>query len=41
MAAPGRQGGDGMRSLGDALRGPGDRSGHLAKLLVGRPLLCS
>lgn len=41
MAAPGRQGGDGMRSLGDASRGPGDGGGHLAKLLVGRLLLCS
>jgi hypothetical protein len=40
MAAPGRQGGDGMRSLGDASRGPGDRGGHPATLFVGCPLLC-
>jgi hypothetical protein len=30
-----------MRSLGDASRGPGDRGGYLAKLFVGRTLLCS
>jgi hypothetical protein len=40
MATPDRQDGDGMRSLGDASRGPGDVGGYLAKLFVGCPLLC-
>jgi hypothetical protein len=30
-----------MRSAGDTSRGPGDPGGYLAKLFVGRTLLCS